>query len=88
MVRAGIHSVSAATLLERALAAPDARPLGALRVLSAGKAANAMAIAAGRILGGAIRGGLVVSHVEGQVPPTFQVIRVRAPSPGLKALSE
>jgi glycerate 2-kinase len=81
MLRAAIRSVSATTLLGRALSMPDARPVGALRVLSAGKAANAMATAAEHILGGVIRGGLVVSHVEGRVPPHFEAIRGSHPVP-------
>jgi glycerate 2-kinase len=47
-------------LLERALAAPDALPGGALRVIAAGKASSSMAGAARRLLGSRIGGGLVV----------------------------
>ena len=77
--------MSAPTLIERALSTSDARPAGALRVLSAGKAANAMATAAGRIFGGAIRGGLVVSHVEGQVLPPFEAIQGSHPVPSAES---
>jgi glycerate 2-kinase len=84
-VNAGIRSVSATTLLERALAAREGRPAGALRVLAAGKAANAMAGAAARILGDSIRGGLVASHVDGEVPPPFESIRGSHPVPNAES---
>jgi glycerate 2-kinase len=76
--------VSATTLLERGLSVRD-RPAGALRVLCAGKAANAMASAAARILGDSIRGGLAVSHVEGEVPPPFQSVRGSHPVPNAES---
>ena len=80
-MRAAIHSVSATSLLEREWSTRDYRRAGALRVLSAGKAANAMAGAAARLLGDSIRGGLVVSHVDGEVPSPFQTVRGSHPVP-------
>jgi glycerate 2-kinase len=53
-----------------------------VRVLCAGKAADAMAVAAARILGRRIRGGLVVSHGPGDVPSPFEVIHGNHPVPG------
>lgn len=85
IVGAAIERVSASRLVERALGAPDALPPGTVRVLSVGKAANAMAAAAARILGSRVRDGLVVSHVDGSVSPRFEAIRGGHPVPSTES---
>ena len=85
IVRAGIERVSASRLVERALVAPGALPEGALRVLSVGKAANAMAWAAVRALGDRISGGLVISPVAGDVSARFEAILGSHPVPSTES---
>jgi len=80
-VRAGIEAVSASRLTERALAVHGAVPIGAVRVLSIGKAAHAMAMAAASVLDSRIRDGLIVSHVAGRALPRFEVIQGDHPVP-------
>jgi len=80
-VRAGTAAVSATTLVERALADERTRPSGLLRVVAAGKAANAMASVAARQLGPAIRDGLVIGNVPTDAPPGFRAMRGTHPVP-------
>jgi glycerate 2-kinase len=81
IVRAGIRRVSATALIDRALRSVRFGAEERLCVVSAGKAANAMAMAAAGILGGRIRTGLVASHVDGEAPSRFEVIRGGHPVP-------
>src|SRR6185436_11971255 len=85
IVVAGIDSVSAARLLERAVARPGVLPDGHLRVLAAGKAAHALAGAAARLFGSRIRSGLVVSNVAGPPPPPFAFIQGAHPVPSAES---
>ena len=60
IVRAGIAAVDAGRLVEQAASAPNAVPVGPLRVIAAGKAAVPMARAAHDLFGPRIRAGLVI----------------------------
>lgn len=84
-MRAGIHGVNAGALVERALAVDRLRPPGPVRVIAAGKAATAMAGAAARLLGNAIRGGLVVALEDGRAPARFTSIRGSHPVPTVES---
>jgi glycerate 2-kinase len=84
-VRAGIAAVGAARLVERALTTSGPTPAGTVRILSVGKAAHAMAAAAANRMDHRIRDGLIVSHVDGDVPPRFEAIRGGHPVPSAES---
>ena len=63
------------------MAVPGALPGGHVRVLAVGKAAQALAGAAARLLGSRIRSGLVVSNVPGLSPAPFEFIQGAHPVP-------
>lgn len=79
IVRAGIAAVDAGRLVEQALLA--SAPRGALVVIAAGKAAEPMAAAAHKVLGGSIRAALAVTPVAAVLPPPFESITGSHPVP-------
>lgn len=83
IVRAGIEGAEPGRLIVRALEGDDdPRPI---RLLSAGKAAAAMAAAASRILGPRIVGGLIVSPAALEVTPPFEAVAGGHPLPTVES---
>ena len=78
-MRAGIRAVDAGLLVQRSLPAGDARPH---RVIAAGKAAGAMAIAAQETLGPLTVSGVVIAPSLVEVPGPFSAIVGQHPQPG------
>lgn len=83
IVRAGIEGVEPGRLVRRALEGDD--DTRRIRVLSAGKAAVAMAAAASRVFGPRIADGLIVSRERLDAAPPFATIAGGHPLPTIES---